>query len=161
MHDQFTCPHRPYQWVSDWWCNRTQFRKTMNALENKASARAFDSLLNFETVKFFNNETLETQRYDDLLRQYSAMSNKTQSSLAALNFGQNAIFSCGLTAIMILAAQGITAGHMTVGDLVMANALLFQLSIPLNFVGTVSHTHTCVHISYTSSDNSLINRGYV
>ena len=120
--------------VTQW---RTKFRKDMNAYENKASAIAFDSLINYETVKYFNNERLEIKRYNDVLTLYSAMAVKTQSSLSLLNFGQNAIFSFGLTAIMILAARGITLGAMTVGDLVMVNGLLFQLSIPLNFVGTV------------------------
>ena len=120
--------------VTQW---RTRFRKEMNSYENKASAIAFDSLINYETVKYFTNERWEIQRYNDTLTHYSAMAVKTQSSLSLLNFGQNAIFSFGLTAIMILAAKGIASGVMTVGDLVMVNGLLFQLSIPLNFVGTV------------------------
>ena len=120
--------------VTQW---RTRFRKDMNSYENKASAIAFDSLINYETVKYFNNERLECRRYDEMLTKYSAMAVKTQSSLSLLNFGQNAIFSFGLTLIMVLAARGIVQGTMTVGDLVMVNGLLFQLSIPLNFVGTV------------------------
>ena len=120
--------------VTQW---RTRFRKEMNSFENKASAIAFDSLINYETVKYFTNEQWEIKRYNDTLTHYSAMAVKTQSSLSLLNFGQNAIFSFGLTAIMILAAKGIATGVMTVGDLVMVNGLLFQLSIPLNFVGTV------------------------
>ena len=120
--------------VTQW---RTRFRKDMNSYENKASAIAFDSLINYETVKYFNNERVEIGRYNDMLDKYAAMAVKTQSSLSLLNFGQNAIFSAGLTAIMVLAAQGILHHTMTVGDLVMVNGLLFQLSIPLNFVGTV------------------------
>ena len=120
--------------VTQW---RTRFRKAMNHYENTASAIAFDSLINYETVKYFNNERQEIDRYGAALRQYAEMAVKTQSSLSLLNFGQNAIFSAGLTAIMILAAKGIVQGAMTVGDLVMVNGLLFQLSIPLNFVGTV------------------------
>ena len=120
--------------VTQW---RTRFRKDMNAYENKASAIAFDSLINYETVKYFNNEQLEISRYNGMLDKYAQMAVKTQSSLSLLNFGQNAIFSAGLTIIMVLAANGILHHTMTVGDLVMVNGLLFQLSIPLNFVGTV------------------------
>jgi ATP-binding cassette, subfamily B (MDR/TAP), member 7 len=120
--------------VTQW---RTKFRKRMNGLENQASSRMFDSLINYETVKFFNNEQLEITRYDQVLSGYQNESLKTQESLALLNWGQSAIFSVGLTAIMVLAAKGIAAGTMTVGDLVLVNGLLFQLSIPLNFIGSV------------------------
>ncbi|KAJ3587472.1 hypothetical protein NHX12_011069 [Muraenolepis orangiensis] len=116
---------------------RTRFRIEMNKADNDAGNAAIDSLLNYETVKYFNNEKYEAQRYDSYLKTYEESSLKTTSTLALLNFGQSAIFSLGLTGIMVLASQGIMAGTMTVGDLVMVNGLLFQLSLPLNFLGTV------------------------
>ncbi|XP_065076840.1 iron-sulfur clusters transporter ABCB7, mitochondrial isoform X2 [Ochlerotatus camptorhynchus] len=120
--------------VTQW---RTRFRVYMNQAENEAGNKAVDSLINYETVKYFNNERYEAQRYDDVLKKYEAASLKTSTSLALLNFGQNAIFSVALSAIMVMAANEIVNGNMTVGDLVMVNGLLFQLSIPLGFLGSV------------------------
>lgn len=116
---------------------RIQIRKDMNNEENIASGKAMDSLMNYETVKLFNNLEHEVQRYDKSLMRYQRAANLTQSSLSFLNFGQNAIFSCGLTAMMYLCVESIANGTATVGDLVLVNGLLFQLSIPLNFIGMV------------------------
>lgn len=120
--------------ITQW---RTKYRVHMNRAENQAGNMAVDSLINYETVKYFNNENFEAKNYDRALQTYEAASLKTASSLALLNFGQGAIFSVGLSAIMVLAAQEIAKGNMTVGDLVMVNGLLFQLSIPLGFLGSV------------------------
>lgn len=120
--------------VTQW---RTKFRIFMNKAENEAGNKAVDSLINYETVKYFNNESYEASRYDRVLKNYEDASLKTSTSLALLNFGQNAIFSVALSAIMLMAAQDITQGNLTVGDLVMVNGLLFQLSIPLGFLGSV------------------------
>ncbi|KAF2077174.1 hypothetical protein CYY_001495 [Polysphondylium violaceum] len=120
--------------VTQW---RTQFRVKMNSMDNEASNKMMDSLINFETVKYFNNEKLEVERYHNYLKEYDRASLKTTSSLSLLNFGQSFIFSLAMTAIMIMTAQGIVNGTMTVGDLVLVNGLLFQISLPLNFLGTV------------------------
>ncbi|XP_013201125.1 iron-sulfur clusters transporter ABCB7, mitochondrial isoform X2 [Amyelois transitella] len=120
--------------VTQW---RTKFRVYMNRAENEAGNKAVDSLINYETVKYFNNEKYELEKYDMSLKIYEEASLKTASSLALLNFGQHAIFSAGLSAIMIMAANEIVKGRMSVGDLVMVNGLLFQLSVPLGFLGSV------------------------
>ena len=120
--------------ITQW---RTQFRIQMNALENEASSKAVDSLINYETVKYFNNEDYETRRYDTSLEGYQLAARKTQTSLSLLNAGQHLIFSAGMTGMMVMGAYGVADGSMTVGDLVLVNGLLFQLSLPLNFVGSV------------------------
>ncbi|XP_043784144.1 iron-sulfur clusters transporter ABCB7, mitochondrial isoform X1 [Apis laboriosa] len=120
--------------ITQW---RTKFRILMNQAENEASNKAIDSLINYETVKYFNNEKFEAERYDKSLKKYEIASLKTSTSLAMLNFGQNAIFSAALSLIMVLASNNIIEGTMTVGDLVMVNGLLFQLSVPLGFLGSV------------------------
>ncbi|KAI0189123.1 iron-sulfur cluster transporter ATM1 [Xylaria flabelliformis] len=121
-------------WTTAW---RTKFRRQANAADNKASTVAVDSLINFEAVKYFNNEKFEVARYDKALRDYEKSSIKVATSLALLNSGQNIIFSSALTGMMYLGANGVASGSLTVGDLVMINQLVFQLSVPLNFLGTV------------------------
>ncbi len=116
---------------------RTRFRKEANAADNRAATTSVDSLLNYEAVKYFNNEAHEIKKYDAAMLDYEKSSVKVATSLAALNSGQNIIFSSALTLMMLLAAQGVVKGTMTVGDLVLVNQLVFQLSLPLNFLGTV------------------------
>ncbi|KAH9885819.1 P-loop containing nucleoside triphosphate hydrolase protein [Cubamyces lactineus] len=116
---------------------RTRFRREANAADNKAATVAVDSLINYEAVKHFNNEKFEVAQYDKHLSAYEKASIKIATSLAYLNSGQNIIFSTALTMMMFLAAQGVIKGTMTVGDLVMVNQLVFQLSLPLNFLGTI------------------------
>jgi ABC-type transport system involved in Fe-S cluster assembly fused permease/ATPase subunit len=120
--------------ITEW---RMKYRVTMNALDSKAGSQAIDSLLNYETVKYFGNEAYELERYDESLRGWEAAAVKSQTSLSVLNFGQAAIIGVGVTLIMILAARGVVAGTMTLGDLVLVNAFLLQLFIPLNFLGVV------------------------
>ncbi len=120
--------------VTEW---RTRVRRQMNAADQDASGKAVDSLLNYETVKYFNNEEHEARRHDRAMANYEKMAITTSKSLALLNAGQAAIFTAGLTAVMIMTALDVQAGRATVGDFVMANALLIQLSMPLNFLGSV------------------------
>ncbi|KAI9676941.1 MAG: Iron-sulfur clusters transporter atm1, mitochondrial [Caeruleum heppii] len=116
---------------------RTKFRKRTNAADNAGATVAVDALINYEAVKYFNNEKFEVGRYDKALEAYERESIKVATSLAFLNSGQNLIFSSALTATMYLAADGVANGTLTVGDLVMVNQLLFQLSVPLNWLGSV------------------------
>jgi ATP-binding cassette subfamily B protein len=116
---------------------RIHIRRAMNDSDNEANTKAVDSLLNYETVKYFNAEAHEEARFDSAMEKYAQASIVTQITLSVLNTGQGLIASLGLVAVMILAALGVKDGSLTVGDLVMANALLIQLFIPLNLLGTV------------------------
>ena len=120
--------------VTEW---RTQFRKTMNELDSSAHSRAIDSLLNYETVKYFNNEDFEAHRYDDNLERYRRAAVISQRSLSLLNTGQQLIIATALVTMLWRATQGVVDGRMTLGDLVMVNAFMIQLYIPLNFLGVI------------------------
>ena len=115
---------------------RIGIRRTMNEADNDAGTKAIDSLLNFETVKYFGNEKHEAMRYDGAMARYEGAAVKTWVSLAGLNAGQAVIFSIGLTTVMVMSAVAILSGKDTIGDLVLGNALLIQLSLPLNFIGS-------------------------
>jgi ATP-binding cassette, subfamily B, heavy metal transporter len=121
-------------WVTEW---RIDIRRHANELDSRANTRAIDSLLNYETVKYFNNEEYEARRYDENLRQYENAAVKTEASLGLLNIGQSCIIAVAVTLLMILAAQGVVNATLTLGDLVLINGLLIQLYIPLNFLGMV------------------------
>ncbi len=120
--------------VTNW---RTALRREANELDSAANARAIDSLLNFETVKYFNNEAFEARRYDEQLQKWTAAQLRNQMSLSSLNIGQAAIIAVGVTAMMWQAASRVAAGSMTLGDIVLVNAFLIQLYIPLNFLGVI------------------------
>jgi ATP-binding cassette, subfamily B, heavy metal transporter len=120
--------------VTEW---RVKLRREMNDSDTDANQKAIDSLLNYETVKYFGAEAREAARYDGAMRKYEAAALKTSYSLAFLNFGQSVLITGGLIGVMILAALGVQAGTLTVGDFVMVNAYMIQITIPLNFLGTV------------------------
>jgi ATP-binding cassette subfamily B protein len=120
--------------ITEW---RMVFRRTMNDSDSKANTRAIDSLLNYETVKYFGNEQYEARRYDEGMQVWEKAAVRNQTSLAGLNAGQAAIIALGMTVLMVLAARGVVAGRMTIGDLVLVNAFMLQLYMPLNFLGFV------------------------
>jgi len=127
-----------YSWftikASDW---RIQIRRDMNNSDTDANSKAIDSLLNFETVKYFGNERMESQRFDASMAKYEAAATKTWTSLGWLNFGQTVIFSIGMLICMVMSAMAVQAGEQTIGDFVLINMFLMQLSVPLNFIGFV------------------------
>ena len=120
--------------ITEW---RTGFRRQMNELDSKANTRAIDSLLNYETVKYFNNEEFEARRYDESLQRWETAAVRSQTSLSLLNIGQSAIIAIAVTLIMWRATLGVVRGTMTIGDLVLVNAFMIQLYIPLNFLGVI------------------------
>jgi ATP-binding cassette subfamily B protein len=120
--------------ITEW---RTHFRRTMNDLDSKANTRAIDSLLNYETVKYFGNEEWEAQRYDQSLQRFETAAVKSQTSLSVLNVGQSAIIAIAVTLIVWRATVGVVDGTMTIGDLVLVNAFMIQLYVPLNFLGVI------------------------
>jgi ATP-binding cassette subfamily B protein len=120
--------------ITEW---RTHFRRTMNELDSKANTRAIDSLINYETVKYFGNEEWEARRYDQSMKSWEKAAVKSQTSLSALNVGQSAIIAVAVTLIMWRATVGVVNGTMTVGDLVLVNAFMLQLYVPLNFLGVI------------------------
>ena len=120
--------------ITEW---RMHFRHEMNAMDSEANGRAVDALLNYETVKYFNNEALELNRYDQTLDKWETAAVRSQTSMSLLNFGQGGIIALGVTLIMIFAGQGVVSGQMSIGDLVLVNALMLQLFMPLGFLGIV------------------------
>ncbi len=134
--------------VTEW---RMDFRHHMNRFDSQANSIAFDSLINYETVKYFNNEQLELKRYDETLSDWEHWAVKSQSSMSLLNFGQGAVIALGVTLMMFLAADAVSRGEMSIGDLVLVNAFLLQLFIPLGFLGIVYR-----QIKYSLADMDLI-----
>jgi ATP-binding cassette subfamily B protein len=120
--------------LTEW---RMVYRRTMNDMDSKANTRAIDSLLNYETVKYFGNEQYEVRRYDEQMSKWEVSAVQNQTSLAALNAGQSAIIAVGITLLMLLAADEVVKGRMTLGDLVLVNVFMLQLYMPLHFLGFV------------------------
>ncbi|MBL3527743.1 MAG: ABC transporter ATP-binding protein/permease [gamma proteobacterium endosymbiont of Lamellibrachia anaximandri] len=134
--------------ITEW---RMEYRHAMNKLDSQANNQAFDSLINYETVKYFGNERLELERFDGTLSQWEENAVKSQTSMSLLNFGQGGIIAIGVTTIMIFATDGVVKGEMSIGDLVLVNAFMLQLFIPLNFLGIVYR-----QIKYSLADMDLI-----
>ncbi len=134
--------------ITEW---RMDYRHRMNRLDSQANNQAFDSLINYETVKYFGSERLELNRYDATLSQWEEMAIASQTSMSLLNFGQGVIIALGVTAIMALASQGVATGEMSIGDLVLVNALMLQLFIPLGLLGVVYR-----QIKYALADMDLV-----
>jgi len=134
--------------VTEW---RMEHRHAMNRLDSESNTQAFDSLINYETVKYFNNEKLEQKRYDGLLNEWEEVAVKSQTTMSMLNFGQGAIIAVGVTLIMFFAANGVVEGTMSIGDLVMVNAFMLQLFIPLGALGIIYR-----QIKYTLADMDLV-----
>ena len=120
--------------ITEW---RMDFRHYMNRLDSQANSQAFDSLINYETVKYFGNERMELRRYDGTLAEWEGWAVKSQTSMSMLNFGQGAVIALGVTLVMYLAMRGVAAGEISLGDLVLLNAFRLQLFIPLGFLGVV------------------------
>lgn len=136
--------------MADW---RMDDRHVMNTLDSQANNQAIDSLVNYETVKYFNNENLELERYDHTLTKWEGYAVKSQTSMSALNFGQSAIIALGVTLIMWVAAQDVLNGTMSIGSLVMVNAFMLQLFIPLNSLGMIYRS-----LKYTLADMDTVFR---
>ena len=134
--------------ITEW---RMDFRHTMNRLDSEANTRAFDSLINYETVKYFGNERMELARYDGTLADWEHWAVKSQTSMSLLNFGQGAVIALGVTLVMYLAMDGVATGDISIGDLVLLNAFLLQLFIPLGFLGIVYR-----QIKYSLADMDLV-----
>ena len=142
--------------ITEW---RMKYRIQMNTMDSQANTQAIDSLINYETVKYFGNEVHELHRYNHSLKQWEDAAVKSQTSLSSLNVGQAAIIAVGVTLMMLLASKGVVAGTMTLGDLVLINALLIQLFIPLNFlgIGLRIQMNTMDSQANTQAIDSLIN----
>ena len=134
--------------ISNW---RINYRHSMNRFDSEANTHAFDSLINYETVKYFNNESLELGRYDKTLSEWEGMAVKSQTSMSVLNFGQSAIIAVGVTIIMFFAANQVVEDRMSIGDLVMVNAFMLQLFIPLGALGMIYR-----QFKYTLADMDLV-----
>ncbi|HSQ07782.1 MAG TPA: ABC transporter ATP-binding protein/permease [Chromatiaceae bacterium] len=133
--------------ITEW---RMDYRHSMNRLDSESNSQAFDGLINYETVKYFGNEDLELKRDDATLAQWEEMAVKSQTSMSVLNFGQGAIIALGVTLVMLFASRGVVAGTMTIGDLVLVNAFMLQLFVPLGFLGIVYR-----QIKYSLADMDL------
>ena len=136
--------------VTEW---RMHFRLKMNALESEANTFAVDGMLNYETVKYFNNEDYELSRYDRTLQDWEQSAVKSQNTMSLLNFGQGAVIAFGVTFMMFFAAQGVVNGTMTLGDLVLVNTMMLQLFLPLNFLGVIYRA-----LKYSLADMDMMMR---
>jgi ATP-binding cassette subfamily B protein len=136
--------------VTEW---RMHYRVKMNTLESEANTYAVDGMLNYETVKYFNNEDYELSRYDQTLKGWEGSAVKSQNSMSLLNFGQGAVIAVGVTFMMVYAAQGVINGSMTLGDLVLVNTMMLQLFLPLNFLGVIYRA-----LKYSLADMDMMMR---